>query len=64
MAAEPLLDKEDARGAIRGPKGWNIVLDKQWSAPTFPKGGLTVQKRSTGPPRHWPSPSSGRRGRA
>jgi hypothetical protein len=31
MAAKPLLDKEDARGAIRGPKGWNIVLDKQWS---------------------------------
>ena len=21
MAAKPLLDKEDARGAIRGPKG-------------------------------------------
>jgi hypothetical protein len=63
MAAKQLLDEEEARGAIRGPKGRNVVLDKQWSAPTFPKGGLTVRRRPTGPPRHWPSPSSGKGGR-
>ena len=39
MTPKPWLDEEEARGAIRGPKGWSIVLDKQWSAPTFPKGG-------------------------
>ena len=63
MTTKPWLDEEEARGAIRGPKGWSIVLDKQWSAPTFPKGGLTVRKRTTGPPRHWPSPSSTKQGR-
>ncbi len=62
MAAKQLLDEEEARGAIRGPKRWSVVLDKQWSAPAFPKGGLTVRRRPTGPPRHWPSPSSGMRG--
>jgi hypothetical protein len=39
MTTIPWLDEEEARRAIRGPKGWSIVLDKQWSAPTFPKGG-------------------------
>ena len=57
MTTKPWLDEEEARGAIRGPKRWSIVLDKQWSAPTFPKGGLTVRKRPTGPPRHWTDPS-------
>lgn len=64
MAAKQMLDAGEARGAIRGPKGWSIVVDKQWSAPAFPKGGLTVRGRPTGPPRHWPSPSSGIRGRS
>lgn len=63
MAAKQLLDEEEARGGIRGPKEWSVVLDKQWSAPAFPEKGLTVRRRPTGPPRHWPSPSSGIRGR-
>jgi len=64
MTAKQLLGEEEVQGAIRAPKRWNVVLDKQWSPPTFPKGGLTVQKRPTGPPRHWPSPTSGLRGRS
>ena len=78
MPAKQLLYDEAARRAIRhgvdklanavkvtlGPKGRNVVLDKKWGAPTFPKGGLTVRRRPTGPPRHWPSPLSGKRGRS
>ena len=64
MPAKQLLYDEVARGAIRVPSRWSVVLDKQWSAPTFPEGGLTVPKRPTGPPRHWPSPSSGIRGQS
>ena len=63
MTTKPWLDKEEARGAIRGPKGWSIVLDKQWSPPSFPEGGLTVRRRPTGPLRHWPSPSVTSKGR-
>ena len=64
VTAKQLLGEEEVQRAIRGPKRWNVVLDKQWSVPTFPKGGLTVQKRPTEPPRHWPSPSSGMRERS
>ncbi|MGE5848533.1 MAG: hypothetical protein ACM362_00215 [Candidatus Methylomirabilota bacterium] len=63
MAAKQLLDEEEARGGIRDPKGWSVVLDKQRSAPAFREGGLAVRRRPTGPPRHWPSPSSGVGGR-
>ena len=78
MAAKQLLYDEEARRALRrgvdklanavkamlGPKGRNIVLDKKWGAPTITKDGGKVRKRPTGPPRHWPSPSSGKRGRS
>ncbi len=57
MKAQPLRDEEEARGAIQSPQGWRAVLNKQWSAPSFPTGGLTVRKRPAGPLRHWPSPS-------
>jgi hypothetical protein len=63
MTIKPWIDKEEARGAIRGPKGWSIVLDKHWSAPSLPEGGLTVRERPTGPLRHWPSPSVTAKGR-
>jgi hypothetical protein len=63
MTTKPWLDKEEARGAIRGPKGWSIVLDKQWSTLSFPDGGLTVRRRPTGPLRHWPIPSVTTNGR-
>jgi len=57
MTPKPWLDREEARGVIRGPQGWSIVQDKQWSAPSFPEGGLTVHRRPPGPLRHWPRPS-------
>ena len=62
MTARQLLYDEEAPGTIRGPSRWSVVLDKQWRAPTFPEGGLKERKRPTGPPRDWPSPSSGMRG--
>jgi hypothetical protein len=62
MPAKQLLSGEEAQGVFRGSNRWNVVLDKQWSAPTLLKGGLRVRKRPTEPPRHWPSPSSGMRG--
>ncbi len=61
--AKPLLDEAEARGAIQSPKGWRTVLNKQWSAPIFPTGGLTMRKRPAGPLRHWPSPSVTEKGR-
>jgi hypothetical protein len=61
MPAKQLLYDQEARGAFRGPSRWNVVRDKQWSTPTFLKGGLRVRRQPTGPPRHWPSPSSGMR---
>jgi hypothetical protein len=64
MAAKRLLDEEEAREAIRGPKGWSVVLDRQWSAPNLLEGGLTVRRRPAGPPRQWPSPSPGMSGSA
>ena len=77
MPAKQVRSDEEARRAIRhgvdklanavkvtlDPKGRNVVLDKKWGAPTTPKDGGTVRKRPTGPPRHWPSPSSGKGGR-
>jgi chaperonin GroEL len=77
MAAKRLLYDEEARRTILGgvdklanavkvtlgPKGRNVVLDKKRGAPTVPKGGGTARKRPTGPPRHWPSPSSTKKGR-
>ena len=62
MTAKQLLGEKEARGTIQGSSRWNVVLDKQWRDPTFPEGGLAVQKRATGPLRRWPSPSSGMRG--
>jgi hypothetical protein len=63
MTAKPLLDEAEARGAIQSPKGWRAVLNKQWSAPIFSNGGLTMRKRPAGPLRHWPSPSVTEKGR-
>lgn len=63
MITKTWLNKGEARGAIRGPKGWSIVLDKQWSAPSFSEEGLTVERRPTGPLRHWPTPSVTTKGR-
>lgn len=77
MAAKQVLHNEEAlRGIRRGvdrlanaekaaldPQEGNVALDKKFGAPIFPKGGLTVQKRPRGPPRHSPSPSSTKKGR-
>jgi hypothetical protein len=63
MTAKPLLDETEAPGAIQSPKRWRTVPNKQWSAPFFPKGGLTMRKRPEGPLRHWPSPSVTEKGR-
>jgi chaperonin GroEL (HSP60 family) len=58
------LDKRaNAVRATRGPTGRNVTRDKKRGAPPVPKGGGTARKRPTGPPRHWPSPSSTRKGR-
>ena len=76
-AAKKFLQDEEARRATqRGvsrranaekaalhPTERDIARDKQFDALSVPKGGGTVRKRPTGPPRHWPSPSSTKRGR-
>ncbi len=75
-AKQLLYDEEARQGVQRGvsrlanaektaldPKEGDIALDKKFGAPTVPKGGGTVRKRPTGPPRHWPSPSSTKKGR-
>jgi hypothetical protein len=46
-----MLDKADRWDAYLA--AWEII----------PKDGGTVRKKPTGPPRHWPSPSSGKGGR-
>ena len=63
MTAKPFLNEEEVRGAIQIPEGWRNVLNKRWSAPSLSKGGLTMQKRSEAPLRHWPSPSVTQKGR-
>ena len=77
MAAKKSLQNEEARRATqRGvsrrtnaekaalhPTERDIARDKQFEALSIPKGGRTVRKRPTGPPRHWPSPSSTEGGR-
>ena len=40
----------------------DVARDKEFDALSVPKGGRRVRRRPTGPPRHWPSPSSGKRG--
>jgi hypothetical protein len=78
MAAKRVRSTEDARRGIqRGvsrlvnagkatldPTERDVVRDKAFDALSVPKGGRTVRKRPMGPPRHWPSPSSGKRGRS
>ena len=63
MPAKQLLYDEEARRAIRngvdklanavkatlGPKGRNVVLDKNWGAPTITKDCRKVRRRPTGP---------------
>ena len=44
------------------PEG-DVARNKPFTALSVPKGGRTVRKRPTGPPRHWPSPSSTKKGR-
>ena len=77
MAAKKSLHDEEARRATqRGvsrranaakaalhPTERDLTRDKQSDALSVPKGGKTVRKRPTGPPRHWPSPSSTKGGR-
>ena len=77
MPAKQLLYDEEARLAIQrgvdklanavkvtlGLKGRKVALDKKFGALPVPKGGGKVRKRPTGPPRHWPSPSSMKKGR-
>jgi len=77
VAANKSLKNEEARRATqRGvsrranaekaalqPTEGDIARDKQFDALSVPKGGRTVRKRPTGPPRHWPSPSSTKGGR-
>jgi hypothetical protein len=41
----------------------DVARDKAFDALSVPKGGGAVRRRPTGPPRHWPSPSSTKRGR-
>jgi len=57
VTIKPLIGKQEAQGAIRVPKRWSVELDKQWTALPLHEGGLTVQERLAGPPRHWPDPS-------
>ena len=78
VAAKKSLHNEEARRATqRGvsrranaekaalhPTERDIARDKQFDALSVPKGGRTVRKRPTGPPRHWPSPSSTKEGRS
>lgn len=77
MAAKQLRSTEKARRGIqRGVsrlanaekaaldhREGDVARDKEFDALSLPKGGRTVRKRPTGPPRHWPSPSSTKRGR-
>lgn len=77
MAAKQLRSTEKARRGIqRGVSNLanaekaaldrregDVARDKEFDALSLPKGGRTVRKRPTGPPRHWPSPSSTKRGR-
>lgn len=77
MPAKQLLyDEEARRGIQRGvsrlanakkaaldPTKADVARDEAFDALGVPKGGGTVRKRPTGPRRHWPSPSSTKRGR-
>ncbi len=76
MAAKQLRSEMARRGIQRGvsrlanaqkaaldPKEGNVALDKEFDALSVPKGGRRVRRRPTGPPRHWPSPSSTKKGR-
>ncbi len=77
MAAKQVRSTEEARrGTQRGvsrlanaeraaldPTEADVARDKEFDALSVPKGGRRVRKRPTGPPRHWPSPSSTKRGR-
>jgi hypothetical protein len=77
MAAKQLRSTEKARRGIqRGVsrlanaekaaldrREGDAARDKEFDALSVPKGGRTVRKRPMGPPRHWPSPSSTKRGR-
>ncbi len=78
MAAKQVRSTEEARRGIqRGvsrlanaeqaaldPTEGDVARDKEFNALSVPKGGRRVRRRPTGPPRHWPSPSSGKRGRS
>jgi hypothetical protein len=55
--------RANAEKAALHPTERDIARDKQFDALSVPKGGGTVRKRPTGPPRYWPSPSSTKRGR-
>jgi hypothetical protein len=77
MAAKQVRSTEEARrGTQRGvtrlanaekaaldPTEGDVARDKEFDALSVPKGGRRVRKRPTGPPRHWPSPSSTKQGR-
>jgi len=78
MAAKQVRTTEEARRGIqRGvsrlanaekaaldPTKGDVARDKEFDALSVPKGGGTVRKRPTGPTRHWPSPSSTKKGRS
>ncbi len=77
MAAKQVRSTEETRRGIqRGvsrlakaekvaldPTKGDVARDKEFDALSVPKGGRTVRKRPTGPPRHWPSPSSTKKGK-
>jgi hypothetical protein len=78
MAAKHLHSEEQARRGIqRGvsrsanaekaaldPTERDVAREKAFDALGVPKGGKRVRKQPMGPSRHWPSPSSGKRGRS
>jgi hypothetical protein len=53
----------NAEKAALDPTEGDVARDKEFDALSVPKGGRRVRKKPTGPPRHWPSPSSTKRGR-
>jgi hypothetical protein len=77
MAAKQVRSTEEARRVIqRGvsrlanaekaaldPTKGDVARDKEFDALSVPKGGRTERKRPTGPLRHWPSPSSTKKGK-